>query len=81
MIFEDSMANVNTLLDDPSHLEGYKNAVRRISDNTGLSLETMSAGMYQAISSLGDGGEETERIFLLQWPVQQKLEAQRYQIP
>jgi TP901 family phage tail tape measure protein len=61
--FEDSMANVNTLLDDPSHLEGYKNAVRRISDNTGLSLETMSAGMYQAISSLGDGGEETERIF------------------
>lgn len=61
--FEDSMANVNTLLDDPSHLDGYKNAVRRISDNTGLSLETMSAGMYQAISSLGDGGEETERIF------------------
>lgn len=61
--FEDSMANVNTLLDDPSHLEGYKNAVRRLSDNTGLSLETMSAGMYQAISSLGDGGEETERIF------------------
>ena len=61
--FEDSMANVNTLLDDPSHLEGYKNAVRRISDNTGLSLETMSAGMYQAISSLGDGVEETERIF------------------
>lgn len=61
--FENSMANVNTLLDDPSHLEGYKNAVRRISDNTGLSLETMSAGMYQAISSLGDGGEETERIF------------------
>lgn len=61
--FEDSMANVNTLLDDPSHLEGYKNAVRRISDNTGLSLETMSAGMYQAVSSLGDGGEETERIF------------------
>ena len=61
--FEDSMANANTLLDDPSHLEGYKNAVRRISDNTGLSLETMSAGMYQAISSLGDGGEETERIF------------------
>lgn len=61
--FENSMANVNTLLDDPSHLEGYKNAVRRISDNTGFSLETMSAGMYQAISSLGDGGEETERIF------------------
>lgn len=61
--FEDSMANVNTLLDDPSHLEGYENAVKRISNNTGLSLDTMSQGMYQAISSLGDGGVETEKIF------------------
>ncbi len=61
--FEDSMANINTLLDDSSHLDSYENAVKRISNDTGLSLDNMSQGMYQAISSLGDGGKETERIF------------------
>lgn len=61
--FEDSMANINTLLDDDSHLRTYETAVKSISNETGLSLENMSAGMYQAISSLGDGGEETTRIF------------------
>ena len=61
--FEDSMANINTLLDDTSNLEGYKNAVKDMSRETGLSLDTMSAGMYQTISSIGDGGKETEEIF------------------
>lgn len=61
--FEDGMANINTLLDDDSHLEGYKNTVRKLSDDTGMSISTMTDGMYQAISSLGDGGKETEKIF------------------
>lgn len=61
--FEDSMANINTLLDDSSHLAGYESAVKKISNETGLSLDNMSQGMYQAISSLGDGGKETEKIF------------------
>lgn len=61
--FEDGMANINTLLDDDSHLEGYKNTVRELSDDTGMSISTMTDGMYQAISSLGDGGKETEKIF------------------
>lgn len=61
--FEDSMANINTLLDDSSHLVGYESAVKKISNETGLSLDNMSQGMYQAISSLGDGGKETEKIF------------------
>lgn len=61
--FEDGIANINTLLDDDSHLEGYKNTVRKLSDDTGMSISTMTDGMYQAISSLGDGGKETEKIF------------------
>ena len=62
--FEDGIANINTLLDDDSHLEGYKNTVRKLSDDTGMSISTMTDGMYQAISSLGDGGKETEKIFV-----------------
>ncbi len=61
--FEDSIANINTLLDDKDHLEGYKDTVKRISNDTGLAIDTMASGMYQAISSLGDGGKETEKIF------------------
>ena len=61
--FEDSIANINTLLDDPSHLKGYESTIMRISNQTGLSAKDMSEGMYQAISSLGDGGKETEKIF------------------
>lgn len=61
--FEDGIANINTLLDDDSHLEGYKNTVRKLSDDTGMSISTMTDGIYQAISSLGDGGKETEKIF------------------
>ena len=61
--FEDSMAEINTLLDDDSHLEGYENAVKRLSNDTGIDLSLMTSGMYQAISSLGDNGSETEKIF------------------
>lgn len=61
--FEDSMADINTLLDDSSHLHGYENAVKTTSRETGLAIENMASGMYQAISSLGDGGKETEKIF------------------
>lgn len=61
--FEDGMANINTLLDDDSHLKGYKNTVRELSDDTGMSISTMTDGMYQTISSLGDGGKVTEKIF------------------
>ena len=61
--FKDSMANINTLLDDDSHLHGYERAVKSTSRETGLSIKNMAEGMYQAVSSLGDGGEETEKIF------------------
>ena len=61
--FDDSMANINTLLDDDSHLESYGNTIKTLSKNTGIELGTMSDGMYQAISSLGDSGAETEQIF------------------
>lgn len=63
MDFEDSMADINTLLDDDSHLKGYEKSVKSISKETGLSIENMADGMYQAISSIGDGGEETQKIF------------------
>ena len=61
--FEDSMANINTLLDDTSNLEGYESAIKDMSRETGISLDVMSSGMYQTISSIGDGGKETEKIF------------------
>lgn len=61
--FEDDMANLSTLLDDESHLEGYEDAVKRISNDTGKDLSDISAGMYQAVSSLGDGGKKTQDIF------------------
>lgn len=61
--FKDDIENINTLLDDESHLEGYEEAVKRMSRETGIDTKTMSEGMYQAISSLGDLGEETESIF------------------
>jgi len=61
--FEDAIANINTLLDDDSHLAGYENAVKKLSNTTGISLDIVSQGMYQTISSIGDGGEATERMF------------------
>ncbi|HBI7093875.1 TPA: phage tail tape measure protein [Clostridium perfringens] len=63
MKFEDGVANINTLLDDQSHLDGYKNKVIEVSNDTGKSLEDITDGMYTCISSIGDGGEETARIF------------------
>lgn len=63
MDFEDSMANINTLLDDTKNLQTYENAVKDLSNETGMDLDLMTDGMYQAISSLGDGGQETVGIF------------------
>ncbi|MCQ4637669.1 phage tail tape measure protein [Anaerovorax odorimutans] len=61
--FNDAMANINTLLDDPSHLKSYEKAVLNTSNQTGLDAKMMADGMYQAVSSLGDNGKVTEKIF------------------
>lgn len=61
--FEKGVANINTLLDDTSNLESYKKTVMEISNDTGKDLGDMTNGMYQAISSIGDLGKETESIF------------------
>lgn len=61
--FEDGFAQINTLLSDTSHLKGYKNAIYDLSNQTGLSLDIMTSGMYQTISSLGDEGAKTQKIF------------------
>ncbi|CEN29831.1 TP901 family phage tail tape measure protein [[Clostridium] sordellii] len=63
MNFQDGVANINTLLDDHSHLDGYKNKIMDVSNETGISIDVVTDGMYQAISSIGDGGAETEKIF------------------
>ncbi|EHK2337336.1 phage tail tape measure protein [Clostridium perfringens] len=63
MKFQDGIANINTLLDDQSHLDGYKNKIMEVSNQTGIDLKIVTDGMYQAISSIGDGGAETEKIF------------------
>lgn len=65
MDFRDNIENINTLLDDDRNLRGYENAVKRLSNETGLNMSLMTDGMYQAISSLGDAGAETEKIFNL----------------
>lgn len=61
--FEDSIAQINTLLDDEKHLDGYKKKVLEVSNKTGIAADVMSKGMYQAISSLGDQGKKTEKMF------------------
>ena len=63
MSFEKDIANINTLLDDTTNLDKYKNKVLDMSNQTGIALETVSAGMYQTISSIGDLGDETTQIF------------------
>ena len=63
MDFDKSMAQVNTLLDDDSHLKSYTNAVLKTSDQLGISAKTASEGLYQTISVLGDHGETTEKTF------------------
>lgn len=61
--FQDSIANINTLLDDDTNLKGYEQKVVEMSNETGIALKTVSEGMYQTVSSIGDGGKETEEIF------------------
>ncbi len=61
--FEKDLANINTLLDDTKNLDKYKNKIKELSDETGIEIGTVSSGMYQAISSLGDLGDETNKIF------------------
>lgn len=63
MDFEQGIANINTLLDDTTNLDSYKNKIKELSDDTGINVEIMTDGMYQAISSLGDAGKQTEGIF------------------
>ncbi|RXI70499.1 phage tail tape measure protein [Clostridium tetani] len=62
MDFEESMANIDTLLDDHSHLKAYEQQVLKVSKETGMSLKTVGEGMYTAVSSLGDG-KEVKDIF------------------
>ncbi|WP_209016925.1 phage tail tape measure protein [Clostridium botulinum] len=62
MDFGENIANINTLLDDPSHLETYKRQVLDVSKQTGMSLDIVAKGMYTAVSSIGDG-KETQAIF------------------
>ena len=61
--FEKDMGQVNTLLDNHSHLKSYKNMAVQVSNETGISLHTISEGVYQMISSIGDSGEKTQKIF------------------
>ena len=61
--FEQNLGQVNTLLDDHIHLESYKNAALKTSNETGLNLDTVTQGVYQMISSIGDSGKTTEKIF------------------
>lgn len=63
MDFKQGIANINTLLDDTTNLDSYKNKIKELSDDTGINVEIMTDGMYQAISSLGDAGKQTEGIF------------------
>lgn len=63
MSFEKNLANINTLLDDTKNLDKYKNKILELSDETGIAIGTVSDGMYQVISSLGDLGDETTKIF------------------
>lgn len=63
--FEDKIANINTLLDDTTNLEGYKNAILNLGNEFGISSDIMADGMYQTISSIGDMGQETEKMFAI----------------
>lgn len=61
--FQKDVGQINTLLDDKSHLQSYKDASIKVSNETGLALGTVTKGMYQVVSSIGDGGKETQKIF------------------
>lgn len=61
--FQKDMGQVNTLLDNHEHLQSYKKAAIKVSNETGIGLHTVSEGVYQMISSIGDSGEKTQKIF------------------
>lgn len=61
--FEKDMGQVNTLLDNHNHLKSYKNMAIKTSNETGIALHTISEGVYQMISSIGDSGTKTQKIF------------------
>ena len=61
--FQTHMANVDTLLDNHSHLKGYQKAVESTANATGISLNKAADGLYETISTLGDHGRKTQKIF------------------
>lgn len=61
--FQTHMANVDTLLDNHKHLAGYKKAVESTANATGISLNKAADGLYETISTLGDHGKRTQKIF------------------
>lgn len=61
--FQTHMANVDTLLDNHKHLAGYKKAVESTANATGISLNKAADGLYETISTLGDHGRKTQKIF------------------
>lgn len=63
MSFEKYMAKINTLLDDTTNLDKYKNKILELSNRTGLAIDIVSDGMHQIISTIGDLGDETNKIF------------------
>lgn len=54
MDFEDNMADINTLLDDSSSLEKYRQTILDVSNETGLGINETANAFYQVQSSLGD---------------------------
>lgn len=64
MDYEEKLVNISTLLDEEAtNLQKYDDQIKKSSNDTGIAIETVSDGMYQAISSLGDLGDETNKIF------------------
>ena len=63
--FEKDMGQVNTLLDNKKHLENYKKTAIQVSNDVGIALGTVSKGVYQMISSIGDSGKKTQDIFAI----------------
>ena len=61
--FEKDMGQVNTLLDNKEHLQKYKDTAIQVSNDTGIALGTVSKGVYQTISSIGDLGKKTQDTF------------------
>lgn len=63
MDFDKSLGKIKTLLDDQKNIKGYEKTIINLSNKTALPLKTMSDGMYQTISSIGDHGKQTQKIF------------------